>query len=65
MATKQKYVYSGAVLSFNNVVATNWTGETWAVSEKQAASNLAYQYKRRVGLLAASKVSLAKMPVRI
>ena len=44
---KKLYSYTGPVLKFDVVVARNWHGSTWAVSEKQAASNLAYQYKNR------------------
>lgn len=60
---KKLYSYTGPVLKFDVVVARNWHGSTWAASEKQAASNLAYQYKKQAGLIPATKVSLAGTPV--
>ena len=60
---KKEYVYSGPVLKFGTIIANNWRGSTFAVSEKQAASNLVYQFKKQNGLVANTKVSLAGMPV--
>lgn len=60
---KKEYVYTGPVLKFGTVVANNWHGSTFAVSEKQAASNLAYQFKKQFGLVANTRVSLAGTPV--
>lgn len=53
-----KYTYDGPVLSFNTLVADHWKGETMAPSEKKARSNLAYQVKKQMNLVASTKVSL-------
>ena len=52
------YEYSGPVLMFDKIVATNWTSGTVATSEKKARSNLVYQYKRENGLANNAKISL-------
>lgn len=40
------YSYSGPVMEFETCVTNNWKGSTYAVSEKKARNNLAYQYKK-------------------
>lgn len=59
---KRCYVYDGPVLRFGTIMVSKWHGSTFAVSEKQAANNLVYQFKRQVGLIPATKVSLAGTP---
>ena len=49
MMGRQKYTYNGAVYCYNDIVSHNWSGQTVALSEKQAASNLAYQFKKLMG----------------
>lgn len=41
-----KYIYNGPVMEFDRLLATNWRAETFAVSERKARSNLAYQFKK-------------------
>ena len=41
-----KYVYDGPVMMFGVCVMNSWHGETMAVSESKARSNLAYQFKK-------------------
>lgn len=41
-----KYVYDGPVKEFDYVISPRWQASTYAVSEKKAKSNLAYQYKK-------------------
>jgi hypothetical protein len=53
-----RYTYEGPVLIFGKVATPRWYGETMAVSEKKAKSNLAYQYKRQHGKTACASVSL-------
>ena len=55
---KRKYTYAGSVLHYNAVVASNWKAETFAVSEKQARSNLGYQYKKSCGYLPNYQITL-------
>lgn len=43
---------------FGGVVADKWTGETVAVSEKKARSNLTYQAKRELGLEPYGRITL-------
>lgn len=53
-----KYIYNGPVIEFDKCVANNWRGETIAVSEAKARSNLAYKYKKEHGKLPNTKVSI-------
>lgn len=53
-----KYIYDGPVRIFDKPVNPHWYGETMAVSEEKARTNLAYQYKKGRGLAANSKVTL-------
>jgi hypothetical protein len=43
---------------FDRVIAKHWHGETKAVSERQARSNLAYQYKKQNHYIIYTKISL-------
>lgn len=53
-----RYQYDGPVMEFDICVANHWYGETMAISERKAKSNLAYQYKKKNNRLANVKVSL-------
>lgn len=53
-----KYVYDGPVMMFNTCIVNKWKGETTAVSESKARSNLTYQFKKQNGKLAGSNISL-------
>lgn len=52
------YEYSGPVKMFDMTVSDNWHGETTAVSESKARSNLTYQYKKQTGRNKTTKVTL-------
>ena len=52
------YTYSGPVMMFETCVADNWKGETTAVTERKARSNLTYQYKSQNGLLPSAHITL-------
>lgn len=52
------YSYDGPVLEFNKIVANRWQGETYAVSEAKARTNLAYQFKRETGRVPRTKIAL-------
>lgn len=52
------YAYSGPVYEFDTCINEHWQGETRAVSEKKAKSNLAYQYKRSHSKSADTKITL-------
>ena len=53
-----RYVFTGPVTVFSRVVSNKWYGETIAVSEKKARTNLEYQFKKEANLVAGSKVDL-------
>ena len=53
-----KYVYEGPVMVFGICVMSNWKGETSAVSEAKAKSNLAYQWKKQNNRVAGSNITL-------
>ncbi len=53
-----RYIYEGPVKLFGQIVQRNWVGETMAVSEAKARSNLAYRWKREHKKTAASAVTL-------
>lgn len=53
-----RYVFTGPVTVFSRVVSNKWYGETTAVSEKKARTNLEYQFKKEANLVAGSKVAL-------
>ena len=53
-----KYVYEGPVMEFNRCIASNWRGETMAVSRSKARSNLTYQFKKQFNRVASTKITL-------
>lgn len=53
-----RYRYSGPVLIFDKVVDQNWTAETYAISPARARSNLSYRYKKEIGLVPGTKLTL-------
>ena len=52
------YSYDGPVLEFNKVIANRWKASTKATSEKQARSNLAYQFKQQYGRIARTTITI-------
>ena len=53
-----QYDYEGPVMEFDRCISNNWKGTTFAPTEKKAKSNLAYQYKKKHGKIASTKISL-------
>lgn len=53
-----KYKYEGPVMMFDTCIMNQWKGETVAVSESKAKSNLAYQFKKQNNRIAGSNISL-------
>lgn len=53
-----KYEYLGPVYEFDTLINDNWFGQTCAISEKKAKSNLIYQYKKSHGKSADTKIKL-------
>lgn len=53
-----QYIYDGPVMEFETCVANRWQASTYAVSEKKARSNLAYQYKKRNNRIPGAKITL-------
>lgn len=52
------YSYNGPVLEFDRCIANRWKGQTYAISESKARSNLAFQFKRETGRLPRTKITL-------
>lgn len=52
------YSYSGPVLEFDKIVTNRWNGQTYAVSEAKARSNLAFQFKKENGKVPRTKITL-------
>ena len=44
-----KYIYHGPVVS-DNLTSYHWNGETYAISEKKAITNLKYHFRKENGL---------------
>ena len=55
---RNRYYYEGPVLSFDKIIQDKWWGETVAVSEEKARSNLCYRWKKLHGRTAESKITL-------
>lgn len=53
-----KYSYEGPVMIFDDCVDTKWKGETIAISENKARSNLMHRYKTEKGYALNTKVTL-------
>ena len=60
-----KFIYSGPVKEFDKVVMNNWSGSTYAPSEKKARSNLAYQFKKEYGKTKDTKITLPGKITRV
>lgn len=55
----RKYRYDGPIMLFDRCIAHRWAGETYAVSEKRARTNLAFRYKKQyLNNTATSKIKL-------
>lgn len=52
------YSYNGPVLEFDKIIANHWQGQTYAVSEAKARTNLAYQFKIETGRVPRTKITL-------
>ena len=55
---KHVYKYEGPVMEFNTCITNRWVGETMAISESKARSNLAYQFKNNHNRCATAKITL-------
>lgn len=53
-----KWLYDGPVMEFDTCIANHWRGETFALSEAKAKSNLAYQFKKNNRRIPSSKITL-------
>ena len=52
------YSYDGPVMQFGVCIADHWRSSTYAISEKKARSNLAYQFKLQNNRLPNAKITL-------
>ena len=62
---KDLYSYSGAVYYFDTLIFRNWEGTTYAVSEKKARNNLAYQFKTKNGYVGSVRITLPDKVIRV
>ena len=62
---RYKWRYEGPVVEFGKCICNYWSGETTAVSEKEAQNNLKYQFKKQNNKTAASKITMPGKLVRI
>lgn len=53
-----QYTYDGPVMNFGTCISDQWHGTTYAVSEKKASSNLAYQFKKNNNRITGSRITL-------
>ena len=58
MNNLHRYKYEGPVMEFDTCINYRWSGETTALSEGKARSNLIFQYKRQNGKTINSKIIL-------
>lgn len=54
----KKYRYRGPVMGVDRCIQEDWEGETMAVSERKAKSNLSYRWKRQHGYAPTYPISL-------
>lgn len=52
------YSYDGPVMEFDKIIANCWHGQTYAVNEARARTNLAYQFKMETGRVPRTKITL-------
>ena len=52
------YAYCGPVMEFGKCISRKWEASTFAISEKKALSNFAYQYKSAHNKGPATKITL-------
>lgn len=52
------YSYDGPVMEFDRCIAHLWHGQTYAVSEAKARTNLAFQFKRETGRVPRTRITL-------
>lgn len=60
-----EYVYVGPVMEFEKCIANNWTGTTYAQSEKRARSNLTFRFKKETGKRTGTKITLPGKITRV
>lgn len=52
------YSYDGPVMEFDKIIANRWLGQTYAINEARARTNLAYQFKMETGRVPRTKITL-------
>lgn len=53
-----QYTYKGPVLYFDDCIASNWSGSTYAVSEDKARNNLTHRFKKENNYAKNAMISL-------
>lgn len=60
MLQKQRYSYCGAVSSYGQILSNKWQAHTYAESESKARNNLAYQFRKHMGLVQSVPIKLTE-----
>lgn len=60
-----QYTYDGPVYEFDDMIHKRWIGTTYAVSEKKARSNLAYQFRKQYNMETETRVTLPGKLTRV
>ena len=60
-----RYVYEGPVKEFDTIVMRDWSGDTYAPSEKKARANLTYQFKKQYNKSSSAKITLCGTVKRV
>lgn len=58
MQKYNRYLYEGPVIKFDRCIEDHWKGETMALTEAKARSNLEYQFRKSQGKTLDAKISL-------
>lgn len=61
----EKYRYDGPIMFFGSCIANHWSGETMAVSEAKAKTNLEYQCKKELHLNPTAKITLPDKVIKV
>ena len=50
LASKKEFVYNGGIMVYDRIACDRFQTRTMAVSEKQAQSNIKFQYRKKNGI---------------
>lgn len=59
------YCYTGPVLQHGQVICNRFYGETMAATAEKARSNIAYQFKKKYGLVPNASITMPNKVERL